>query len=49
MLLCIGERDQAVTPRLAAGLPNVEILPGAGHFVCDSHANVVADRIRSWL
>jgi pimeloyl-ACP methyl ester carboxylesterase len=49
VLLCIGERDQAVTPRLGQGMPNFEILPGAGHFVCDSHANVVADRIRSWL
>ena len=48
-LLCIGENDQAVPPRLGAGFPNFEILPGAGHFVCDSHANVVADRIRSWL
>jgi pimeloyl-ACP methyl ester carboxylesterase len=48
-LLCIGENDQAVTPRLGAGFPNFEILPGAGHFVCDSHANLVADRIRSWL
>jgi pimeloyl-ACP methyl ester carboxylesterase len=49
MLLCIGENDQAVTPRLAEGFDNFELLPGAGHFVCDTHAHVVADRIRSFL
>ena len=54
-LLLIGEHDSAVTPRLAAGLERggddlrVEILPGAGHFVCDTHAGVVADRLRSFL
>jgi pimeloyl-ACP methyl ester carboxylesterase len=47
-LLCIGERDRAVTPRLGAGMPNFEPIPGAGHFVCDTHAHVVADRIRSF-
>jgi pimeloyl-ACP methyl ester carboxylesterase len=49
VLLCIGERDQAVTPRLGEGMPNFEIIPGAGHFLCDTHANVVAEHIRSWL
>ena len=49
ILLCIGERDQAVTPRLGEGMPNFEIIPGAGHFVCDTHANVVAEHIRSFL
>ncbi len=55
VLLMIGEDDMAVTPRLAEGLDRggehlrFELLPGAGHFVCDSHANVVADRIASFL
>ena len=49
VLLCIGENDQAVPPRLGQGMPNFELLPGAGHFVCDTHAHVVADRIRSFL
>jgi pimeloyl-ACP methyl ester carboxylesterase len=31
------------------GLPNFELIRGAGHFVCDTHANVVAERIRSFL
>ena len=48
-LLLIGEHDQAVTPRLGAGFHNFELIPGAGHFVCDTHAPVVADRIRSFL
>jgi pimeloyl-ACP methyl ester carboxylesterase len=54
-LLMIGERDMAVTPRLAEGLERggehlrFELLPGAGHFVCDTHANVVADRLRSFF
>ena len=48
-LLCIGENDQAVTPRLGEGFPNFELIPRAGHFVCDTHAHVVADRIRSFL
>jgi len=49
VLLCIGENDQAVTPRLGQGMPNFEPIPGAGHFVCDTHANVVADRIRAFI
>jgi pimeloyl-ACP methyl ester carboxylesterase len=55
VLLLIGENDMAVTPRLAEGLDRggehlrFELLPGAGHFVCDTHANVVADRIASFL
>jgi pimeloyl-ACP methyl ester carboxylesterase len=55
VLLMIGENDMAVTPRLAEGLDRggehlrFELLPRAGHFVCDSHANVVADRIASFL
>ena len=55
LLLMIGENDMAVTPRLADGLDRggddlrFELLPGAGHFVCDTHAHVVAERIRSFL
>jgi pimeloyl-ACP methyl ester carboxylesterase len=55
VLLMIGEKDMAVTPRLAVGLDrggdatSFELLPGAGHFVCDTHADVVADRIASFL
>jgi pimeloyl-ACP methyl ester carboxylesterase len=54
-LLMIGENDMPVTPRLAEGLDRggddlrFELLPGAGHFVCDTHAHVVADRIGSFL
>jgi len=55
VLLMIGENDMAVTPRLAEGLDRggdhlrFEVLPRAGHFVCDTHAHVVADRMRSFL
>jgi pimeloyl-ACP methyl ester carboxylesterase len=55
VLLMIGENDPAVTPRLAEGLDRggdhlrFELLPRAGHFVCDTHANVVAERIASFL
>ena len=55
LLLMIGAKDMAVTPRLGEGLDrggdatSFEILPGAGHFVCDTHAGVVADRIASFL
>ena len=51
----IGENDMAVTPRLAEGLDRggdhlrFELLPGAGHFVCDTHAHVVAERVRAFL
>ena len=54
-LLMIGENDMAVTPRLAEGLDRggsdlrFELLPGAGHFVCDTHAGIVAERMRSFL
>jgi pimeloyl-ACP methyl ester carboxylesterase len=55
LLMMIGENDMAVTPRLAEGLDRggenlrFELVPGAGHFVCDTHAHVVAERIRSFL
>ena len=55
VLLMIGENDMPVTPRLAEGLDRggdhlrFELLPGAGHFVCDTHAHVVAERVRSFL
>jgi len=54
-LLMIGARDMAVTPKLAAGIERggddmrSERIPGAGHFVCDTHAHVVAERLRSFL
>ena len=54
-LLVIGENDIAVTPRLAEGLDRggddmrFELLPGAGHFVCDTHPQAVAARVRSHL
>ena len=54
-LLLIGENDMPVTPRLAEGLDRggddmrFELLPRAGHLLCDTHANVVADRVRSFL
>ena len=55
ILLMIGENDMAVTPRLAEGLDRggdrlrFELLPRAGHFVCDTHAHVVAERVRAFL
>ena len=55
VLLMIGAKDMAVSPRLSAGLERggddtrFELLPGAGHFMCDTHANVVAERVRSFL
>jgi pimeloyl-ACP methyl ester carboxylesterase len=54
-LLMIGARDMAVTPKLAAGLEQggddmrTEVVPGAGHFICDTHPGVVAERVRSHL
>jgi len=54
-LLMIGARDQAVTPKLAAGIEaggadmRAEIVPGAGHFLVDTHPHVVAERARSFL
>jgi pimeloyl-ACP methyl ester carboxylesterase len=49
VLLMIGENDQAVTPRLAEGFENFELIPRAGHFVCDTHAPVLVERMRSFL
>ena len=54
-LLVIGALDQAVAPTLATGIEHggadmrSEILPGAGHFVCDTHPREVAARVRSFL
>jgi pimeloyl-ACP methyl ester carboxylesterase len=54
-LLMIGENDPAVTPRLGAGLERggddmrFEVIAGAGHFVCDTHAPLIADRARTHL
>jgi pimeloyl-ACP methyl ester carboxylesterase len=48
-LLTIGAKDQAVTPRLGEGFQNFEVLPQAGHFVCDTHADAVTGRIRGFL
>ena len=54
-LLMIGARDMAVTPKLAAGFEDAgedmrtEIVPGAGHFICDTHPQLVAARVRSHL
>ena len=48
-LLMIGENDQPVTPRLAEGFDNFEPIRGAGHFVCDTHAHVLVERMRSFL
>jgi pimeloyl-ACP methyl ester carboxylesterase len=53
-LLMIGALDQAVPPKLGAGIERggddmrFELLPGAGHFVCDTHADVLAERLRSF-
>ena len=54
-LLMTGEKDPVVVPRLAEGLERggddmrFEPIPGAGHFICDTHADVIADRVRSHL
>jgi pimeloyl-ACP methyl ester carboxylesterase len=54
-LLMIGARDMAVTPELAAGFEHVgadtrtEVVPGAGHFIPDTHPQLVAARVRSHL
>ena len=54
-LLMIGARDLAVTPKLAEGFERggedmrVEIVPGAGHFICDTHPQLVAARVREHL
>jgi pimeloyl-ACP methyl ester carboxylesterase len=54
-LLLIGARDRAVGPKLATGFERagadmrVEVVPGAGHFICDTHPQLVAARVRSHL
>jgi pimeloyl-ACP methyl ester carboxylesterase len=54
-LLMIGARDRAVTPTLATGFEHagadtrLEVVPGAGHFICDTHPQLVAARVRSHL
>jgi pimeloyl-ACP methyl ester carboxylesterase len=54
-LLLVGARDQAVTPKLATGFEHAgedtraEVVPGAGHFICDTHPQLVAARVRSHL
>jgi pimeloyl-ACP methyl ester carboxylesterase len=54
-LLLMGEHDIAVTPKLATGLEHagadmrVEVVPGAAHFICDTHPQLVAARVRSHL
>jgi pimeloyl-ACP methyl ester carboxylesterase len=54
-LLMIGEKDPAVSTKLANGLEaggddmRFERIDGAGHFVCDTHAGLIAERARSHL
>ena len=54
-LLMIGARDMAVTPKLATGFEQAgddtrtEVVPGAGHFICDTHPQLVAARVRDHL
>jgi pimeloyl-ACP methyl ester carboxylesterase len=54
-LLMIGARDQAVSPKLTAGIEHgganmrTEVVPGAGHFMCDTHPQLVAARVRTHL
>jgi pimeloyl-ACP methyl ester carboxylesterase len=54
-LLMIGGSDQAVSPTLTAGIERggedmrSEVVPGAGHFMCDTHPQLVAARVRSHL
>jgi len=54
-LLMIGEKDPAVSTKFGRGIERggddmrFEPIPGAGHFVCDTHADLVADRARSHL
>jgi pimeloyl-ACP methyl ester carboxylesterase len=54
-LLMIGDRDMAVTPKLAAGFEaagedlRFEVVPGAGHFICDTHPQLVAASVREHL
>jgi pimeloyl-ACP methyl ester carboxylesterase len=54
-LLLMGARDMAVTPKLATGFEHAgddmraEVVPGAGHFICDTHPQLVAARVREHL
>jgi pimeloyl-ACP methyl ester carboxylesterase len=54
-LLLVGAKDQAVSPVLTEGIEQggddmrSERLPGAGHFMCDTHPAAVAERVRAHL
>ena len=54
-LLLMGARDIAVTPKLATGFEHagadmrVEVVPDAAHFICDTHPQLVAARVREHL
>ena len=54
-LLLMGARDLAVTPKLATGFEHagedmrVEVVPDAAHFICDTHPQLVAARVREHL
>jgi pimeloyl-ACP methyl ester carboxylesterase len=54
-LLMLGERDLAITPKLATGFEGAgedmraEVVEGAGHFICDTHPQLVAARVREHL
>jgi pimeloyl-ACP methyl ester carboxylesterase len=54
-LLMIGALDMAVTPKLATGFEQAgedmrtEVVPGGGHFLCDTHASLIAARVREHL
>ena len=54
-LLLMGDGDIAVTPKLATGFEHaradlrVEVMPGAAHFICDTHSQLVAARVREHL
>jgi pimeloyl-ACP methyl ester carboxylesterase len=54
-LLLRGEKDLAIAPALTEGIERggadmrAERLPGAGHFMCDTHPAAVAERVRAHL
>jgi pimeloyl-ACP methyl ester carboxylesterase len=54
-LLMIGGSDAAVSTKLTDGIERggedmrTEVVPGAGHFICDTHPQLVAARVRSHL
>jgi pimeloyl-ACP methyl ester carboxylesterase len=54
-LLISGARDRAVSPALTAGIERggedmrSEVVPGAGHFMCDTHPQLLAARVRTHL